>query len=57
MEYFDSNEYALAPGTIVGCAIVAQERAVLQQRHRALEPDEGVRRLLEGDEEADAGAR
>jgi riboflavin transport system substrate-binding protein len=30
VQYFDSNEYRLAPGTIIGCATLAQERAVYE---------------------------
>jgi simple sugar transport system substrate-binding protein len=36
VEYFDSNEYSLAPGTIVGCATVAQERAVYESVQKAM---------------------
>jgi len=36
VEYFDSNAYKLAPGTIVGCAIVAQERAVYEAVQKAM---------------------
>jgi simple sugar transport system substrate-binding protein len=34
--YFDSNAYAIAPGTIVGCATLAQERAVYETVKKAL---------------------
>jgi basic membrane lipoprotein Med (substrate-binding protein (PBP1-ABC) superfamily) len=36
VEYFDSSEYTLAPGTIVGCATVAQERAVYEAVQKAM---------------------
>jgi len=29
--YFDSNEYKIAPGTIIGCAVLNQERAVYER--------------------------
>jgi riboflavin transport system substrate-binding protein len=34
--YFDSDGYALAPGTIVGCAVLDQERAVYEAVRKAL---------------------
>ncbi len=34
--YFDSDAYAIAPGTIVGCATLDQERAVTEVLKRAL---------------------
>jgi basic membrane lipoprotein Med (substrate-binding protein (PBP1-ABC) superfamily) len=34
---FDSNVYALAPGTIVGCATLDQERAVYESVRKAME--------------------
>jgi basic membrane lipoprotein Med (substrate-binding protein (PBP1-ABC) superfamily) len=34
--YFDANAYAIAPGTIVGCAILAQERAVYETVKKAV---------------------
>jgi simple sugar transport system substrate-binding protein len=34
--YFDSNVYQLAPGTIIGCATLDQERAVYQAVKKAL---------------------
>jgi len=37
MVYFDSNEYKIAPGTIVGCALLAQERAVYETVKKALD--------------------
>ncbi len=35
--YFDSNEYKIAPGTIVGCATLAQEKAVYERVKLAIE--------------------
>ena len=35
--YFDSNEFRLAPGTIVGCAVLRQERAVYERASAAIE--------------------
>jgi simple sugar transport system substrate-binding protein len=35
--YFDSNEYRIAPGTIIGCSILRQERAVREVVARAIE--------------------
>jgi simple sugar transport system substrate-binding protein len=35
--YFDSNVYALAPGTIIGCAILDQERAVYEALKKAMQ--------------------
>jgi simple sugar transport system substrate-binding protein len=37
MLYFDSNEYSLAPGTIIGCSILRQERAVYETVKKAME--------------------
>jgi riboflavin transport system substrate-binding protein len=37
VQYFDSNEYRLAPGTIIGCAILAQERAVYEAVQKAMQ--------------------
>ena len=37
VQYFDSNEYRLAPGTIIGCATLAQERAVHEAVRKALQ--------------------
>ena len=34
--YFDSNAYAIAPGTIIGCAVLAQERAVYETVKKAV---------------------
>jgi riboflavin transport system substrate-binding protein len=34
--YFDSNAYAIAPGTIIGCATLDQERAVTETLKKAL---------------------
>jgi simple sugar transport system substrate-binding protein len=34
--YFDSNEYKLAPGTIIGCGILRQEKAVYEVVKKAL---------------------
>jgi simple sugar transport system substrate-binding protein len=36
VEYFDSNAYKLAPATIIGCAVVAQERAVYEAIQKAM---------------------
>jgi basic membrane lipoprotein Med (substrate-binding protein (PBP1-ABC) superfamily) len=35
--YFDSNAYAIAPGTIVGCATLDQERAVFETVKKAVQ--------------------
>jgi simple sugar transport system substrate-binding protein len=35
--FFDSNEYKIAPGTIVGCSILDQERAVYEKLKLAIE--------------------
>jgi basic membrane lipoprotein Med (substrate-binding protein (PBP1-ABC) superfamily) len=35
--YFDSNEYKIAPGTIVGCSILRQEKVVQEVVKRAIE--------------------
>jgi simple sugar transport system substrate-binding protein len=35
--YFDSNVYKLAPGTIIGCATLAQERAVYEVLKKAVQ--------------------
>jgi basic membrane lipoprotein Med (substrate-binding protein (PBP1-ABC) superfamily) len=35
--YFDSNVYSLAPGTIIGCATLAQERAVYEILKKAVQ--------------------
>jgi riboflavin transport system substrate-binding protein len=35
--YFDSNEYKIAPGTIVGCSILRQEKAVYEVVKKAME--------------------
>ncbi|MEW5815045.1 MAG: BMP family ABC transporter substrate-binding protein [Spirochaetota bacterium] len=35
--YFDSNEYKLAPGTIIGCSILRQEKAVYEIVKKAVE--------------------
>jgi basic membrane lipoprotein Med (substrate-binding protein (PBP1-ABC) superfamily) len=35
--YFDSNAYAIAPGTIVGCATLDQERAVYETVKKAVQ--------------------
>ncbi len=35
--FFDSNEYSLAPGTIVGCAVLRQERAAYERVTMAIE--------------------
>jgi simple sugar transport system substrate-binding protein len=35
--YFDSVEYKLAPGTIIGCSILRQERAVYELVKKAME--------------------
>jgi riboflavin transport system substrate-binding protein len=35
--YFDSNAYAIAPGTIVGCATLDQNRAVYETLKKALQ--------------------
>jgi simple sugar transport system substrate-binding protein len=35
--YFDSNAYAIAPGTIIGCATLAQERIVYETLKKALQ--------------------
>ncbi len=35
--YFDANSYALAPGTIVGCAVLDQQRAVYESVKKALQ--------------------
>ena len=35
--YFDSNQYKIAPGTIVGCATLDQERAVYEALKKALQ--------------------
>jgi len=35
--YFDSNEYKLAPGTIIGCSTLKQERAVYEVVKKAME--------------------
>ncbi len=35
--YFDSNAYAIAPGTIVGCATLDQKRAVYETLKKALQ--------------------
>jgi basic membrane lipoprotein Med (substrate-binding protein (PBP1-ABC) superfamily) len=35
--YFDSNAYAIAPGTIIGCATLAQERAVYETLKKAVQ--------------------
>jgi simple sugar transport system substrate-binding protein len=37
VEYFDSSEYRLAPGTIIGCATIAQERAVYEAVAKAMQ--------------------
>jgi riboflavin transport system substrate-binding protein len=37
VEYFDSSEYRLAPGTIIGCATLAQERAVRETVRKAVQ--------------------
>ena len=34
--YFDANTYSLAPGTIVGCAILDQQRAVYETLKKAM---------------------
>ncbi len=50
--YFDSNAYAIAPGTIVGCATLAQERAVVRDAEEGRAGQAAVRegrgRGLEG---------
>jgi basic membrane lipoprotein Med (substrate-binding protein (PBP1-ABC) superfamily) len=35
--YFDSNAYAIAPGTIIGCATLAQERIVYEVLKKAVQ--------------------
>jgi basic membrane lipoprotein Med (substrate-binding protein (PBP1-ABC) superfamily) len=35
--FFDSNEYKIAPGTIVGCAVLNQERAAYERVKMAIE--------------------
>ncbi len=35
--YFDSNEYKIAPGTIVGCAVLNQERAAYERVKAAIQ--------------------
>jgi len=35
--YFDSNAYKIAPGTIIGCATLAQERAVYETLKKAVQ--------------------
>ncbi|HAJ33711.1 MAG TPA: BMP family ABC transporter substrate-binding protein [Candidatus Atribacteria bacterium] len=35
--YFDSNEYKLAPGTIIGCGVLNQKRAVYERVKLAIE--------------------
>ncbi len=35
--FFDSNEYKIAPGTIIGCAILNQERAAYERVKMAIE--------------------
>jgi basic membrane lipoprotein Med (substrate-binding protein (PBP1-ABC) superfamily) len=35
--YFDSNAYAIAPGTIIGCATLDQERAVYETMKKAMQ--------------------
>jgi basic membrane lipoprotein Med (substrate-binding protein (PBP1-ABC) superfamily) len=35
--YFDSNAYSLAPGTIVGCATLDQQRAVYESLKKAMQ--------------------
>jgi len=35
--YFDSNEYKIAPGTIVGCSVLDQKRAVYERLKMAIE--------------------
>jgi simple sugar transport system substrate-binding protein len=35
--YFDSNEYKIAPGTIVGCAVLNQEKAAYERVKAAIE--------------------
>jgi riboflavin transport system substrate-binding protein len=35
--YFDANTYSLAPGTIVGCAILDQQRAVYETLKKAIQ--------------------
>ena len=35
--YFDSNEYKLAPGTILGCGVLNQKRAVYERVKMAIE--------------------
>jgi riboflavin transport system substrate-binding protein len=37
VQYFDSNEYRLSPGTIIGCATIAQERAVYEAVQKAMQ--------------------
>jgi len=37
--YFDSNEYKIAPGTIVGCALLRQNKAVYEVTKKAVEGD------------------
>jgi basic membrane lipoprotein Med (substrate-binding protein (PBP1-ABC) superfamily) len=37
VQYFDSNEYRLAPGTIIGCVTLAQERAVYEAVQKAMQ--------------------
>ena len=37
--FFDEDAYALAPGTIVGCAVIMQERAVFEHVTAAMEGD------------------
>ena len=35
--FFDSNEYKIAPGTIVGCAVLNQEKAAYERVMKAIE--------------------
>ena len=35
--YFDANEYKLAPGTIIGCAVLNQEKAVYERVKSAIQ--------------------
>ncbi len=35
--YFDSNEYKLAPGTIIGCSVLNQEKAVYEVVKKAVQ--------------------
>jgi simple sugar transport system substrate-binding protein len=35
--YFDANEYKIAPGTIVGCAVLNQEKAAYERVKAAIQ--------------------